>query len=84
VPAMLLPPAVYLLLTVLEGQVVQPIVLGRHLSTAPVVIFVWVLAWGWLWGVGGVLIAVPLLVAAKICAEHLPSWRPLAELLGRD
>jgi predicted PurR-regulated permease PerM len=83
-PAMLLPPAVYLLLTVLEGQVVQPIVLGRHLSTAPVVIFIWVLTWGWLWGVGGVVIAVPLLVAAKICAEHLPSWKPLAELLGRD
>jgi predicted PurR-regulated permease PerM len=84
IPAMLLPPAVYLLLTVVEGQVVQPIVLGRHLSTAPVVIFIWVLTWGWLWGVGGVVIAVPLLVAAKICAEHLPSWKPLAELLGRD
>jgi predicted PurR-regulated permease PerM len=82
--AMALPPAVYLLCTVLEGQVIQPIVLGRHFSTAPVIIFVWVLAWGWLWGVGGVLIAVPLLVAAKICAEHLPSWKPLAELLGRD
>jgi predicted PurR-regulated permease PerM len=84
VPAMLLPPAVYLVCTVLEGQVVQPIVLGRHLSTAPVVIFVWVLSWGWLWGVGGVLIAVPLLVVAKICAEHLPSWKPVAELLGRN
>jgi predicted PurR-regulated permease PerM len=84
VPAMLLPPAVYLVCTVVEGQVVQPIVLGRHLSTAPVVIFVWVLSWGWLWGVGGVVIAVPLLVVAKICADHLPSWKPLAEFLGRD
>jgi predicted PurR-regulated permease PerM len=84
VPAMLLPPAVYLACTVAEGQVVQPIVLGRHLSTAPVVIFVWVLLWGWLWGVGGVVMAVPLLVVVKICAEHLPSWKPIAELLGRD
>lgn len=84
VPAMLLPPAVYLACTVLEGQVVQPIVLGRHLSTAPVVIFVWVLAWGWLWGVGGVVIAVPLLVVLKICADQLPSWKPLAEFLGRN
>lgn len=82
--AMLMPPAIYLACTTIEGQVIQPIVLGRHLSTAPVVIFVWVLLWGWLWGVGGVVIAVPLLVVAKICADHLPSWKPLAELLGRD
>jgi predicted PurR-regulated permease PerM len=84
VPLMLLPPLVYLVCTVVEGQVVQPIVLGRHLSTPPVVIFMWVLSWGWLWGVGGVVIAVPLLVVAKICAEHLPSWKPLAEFLGRN
>jgi len=79
-----LPPAAFFLLTTLEGQVVQPLVLGRQLSTAPVVVFLWVLFWGWLWGFGGVAVAIPMLVAVKLCAEQLPSWQPLAELLGRD
>lgn len=79
-----LPPAVFLAITTIEGQVIQPIVLGRQLSTAAVTMFLWVMFWGWLWGVGGVAVAVPLLVAVKICAEHIPSWSALAELLGRD
>lgn len=79
-----LPPALFLAITTLEGQVVQPIVLGRQLSTTAVAMFLWVLFWGWLWGFAGVAVAVPLLVAVKICAEHLPAWQPLAEFLGRD
>lgn len=81
---MLLAPAVFLVITTLEGQVVQPVVLGRQLETTAVVMFTWVLFWGFLWGVGGVAVAVPMLVAVKICADHLPAWAPLAELLGRD
>jgi len=81
---MLIPPLIYLGLTVLEGQVVQPLMIGRRLNMPPVVLFTWVLLWGWLWGVGGVLIAVPLLVALKICADHIPSWAPVAEFLSRD
>jgi len=82
--AILLPPAAFLLITTLEGQVVQPLVLGRRLSTTTVAMFLWILFWGWLWGFGGVAVAVPLLVAVKICADRLPSLHPLAELLGRD
>jgi predicted PurR-regulated permease PerM len=81
---MLIPPLIYLGLTVLEGQVVQPLLIGRRLNMPPVVLFTWVLLWGWLWGVGGVLIAVPLLVALKICADHISSWAPVAEFLSRD
>lgn len=75
---------VYLTLTVVEGQLVQPLVLGQRLSMPPVVVFAWVLLWGWLWGVGGVAIAVPMLVVVKICADHIPSWAPLAEFLGSE
>ena len=79
-----LPPLAFAAIAAVEGQVLQPVVLGRHLSTTAVVMFLWVLFWGWMWGVGGVVVAVPLLVALKICAEHIPSWAPIAELLGRD
>jgi predicted PurR-regulated permease PerM len=63
---------------------VQPIVLGRRLALNPVAVFIWVLLWGWLWGVPGLLVAVPMLVALRICAEKIPSLNPLAELLSRD
>ena len=79
-----LPVAAFLALTTIEGQVVQPIVLGRRLALNPVAVFIWVLLWGWLWGVPGLLVAVPMLVALRICADKIPSLRPLAELLGRD
>jgi len=80
----LLPMIAFLALTTLEGQLVTPIVLGRRLALNPVAVFIWVLLWGWLWGVPGLLVAVPMLVALRICAEKIPGLNPLAELLGRD
>jgi predicted PurR-regulated permease PerM len=80
----LLPALAFLTLTTIEGQLVQPIVLGRRLALNPVAVFIWVLLWGWLWGVPGLLVAVPMLVALRICAGKIPSLSPLAELLSRD
>ena len=57
--------------------------LGRSLRLNPVVIFLWVLVWAWMWGIGGLLLAVPLLVAVRICAERLPRLRALATVLSR-
>ena len=83
-PHVLTAPLAFAAITLIEGQVIQPVVLGRHLSTTAVVLFLWIVFWGWMWGVGGVVVAVPLLVVVKICAEHIPSWAPIAEFLGRD
>lgn len=69
----LIPPITYFLLTVLEGQVVTPILLGERLNLNPLIVFFSMFLWGWLWGVGGVLISVPLLVTIKIILEHLPA-----------
>lgn len=79
-----LPALAFLALTTIEGQLVQPIFLGRRLALNPVAVFIWVLLWAWLWGVPGLLVAVPMLVALRICAEKIPSLNPLAELLSRD
>lgn len=81
---MIAPPLVYLLLHFVEGQIVGPLVFGQRLAMNPVVIFVWVLVWAWLWGIGGVILAVPLLVAVRIFASHVPSAAPLAQFLARD
>ncbi len=79
----LAPPAAFVALNLIEDQLVLPFVLGRRLSINPVFIFVWVLFWAWMWGVGGLLLAVPLLVAVRICAERVPVLNPLAVVLTR-
>ena len=80
----LLVPLAFVGLTLLEGQFLQPIVVGRRLALNPVVIFISFLLWGWLWGIAGMLIAVPLLVTLKICCDHLEPLAPIAEFLGRE
>jgi predicted PurR-regulated permease PerM len=57
---------------------------GRRFSINPVVIFVWVLFWAWMWGGGGLLLAVPMLVAVRICADRIPRLQPLATILSRS
>jgi predicted PurR-regulated permease PerM len=65
------PPAVFLATTALEGQIVTPLALGRKLAINPLLTFVSVFFWYWVWGVIGALLAVPILVCARIVFEHL-------------
>ena len=62
----LLPPALMLVLNILEGQFIQPLFVGKMFTINPVVIFLFVLIWGWLWGMAGIFMAVPLLVVGEI------------------
>jgi predicted PurR-regulated permease PerM len=55
----------YLFLTTIEGQVVQPILVGRRLDVSPLIVILCLWFGGWLWGIAGVALAVPLLVTAK-------------------
>lgn len=81
--AALVPPIVFLVMTTLEGQLITPMLLGRRLTLNPVVIFIALLVWGWLWGVAGILLAVPLLAMGKILCDHLPRLAPIGQFLGR-
>ena len=78
----MLPPLAYLVLTAIEAQLVTPTVLGRSLTLNPVVIFVTLILWGWLWGIAGTLVAVPLLVTAKVVCENVDPWNALGEFLS--
>jgi len=73
---------VYLLLEIIEGQLVTPILTGKSLTLNPVVIFLAMLLWTWIWGVIGALIAVPLLMTLKIFCDHVESLEPLGEFLS--
>lgn len=76
-------PAVYFVLTAAEGYFVTPLVLGQRLRLNPVAILLGLLFWGWLWGIAGAFLAVPLLVALKILSENLPQLQGVDEFLGR-
>lgn len=75
-------PAVFTVLNLLEGNVFTPMVVGRQLSLNPLVIFLGVLFWSWIWGISGALLAVPILAALKIVCDHVERLAPLAEFLG--
>ncbi len=75
-------PLAYLACTTLEGQFITPAVVGQRLRMNAVAIFVGVAFWGWMWGVVGMLIAVPMMVALKILADNIPGLGGLAEFLS--
>jgi predicted PurR-regulated permease PerM len=78
----LLVPAVFCVLTAAEGYVVTPLVLGRRLSLNPVVIVLAVLFWGWMWGLLGALLAVPILVVVKTFCDRVEPLQAFGEFLG--
>jgi predicted PurR-regulated permease PerM len=70
-------------LTILEGQILTPLVLGRRLALNPLVVFLSVVFWFWLWGVMGALMAVPMLITLKLIGDRVEAMRPIAVIAGR-
>jgi predicted PurR-regulated permease PerM len=68
-------------LNILEGNLVTPMILGRKMPLNPVSIFVGLLFWGWLWGITGALLAVPLTVMVKIICDHVTGLKSMGMLL---
>lgn len=78
----LAPAGIYLVLHTLEGQILTPIVLGRRMALSPLVLILALMVFGWLWGIIGLLLAVPLLVCVKLVLariEGLEGWARLFE-----
>lgn len=77
-----LPALIYLGLHTLEGQIVTPIVLGRRMALSPLILILALMLFGWLWGIVGLLLAVPLLVCVKLVlarVEGMEGWARLLE-----
>lgn len=79
----LLMPAAYVALHLSEAYLVTPMILGRRLTLNTVVVFVGLIFWGWIWGVPGALIAVPLMATLKILCDHIEPLQPIGEFMGR-
>jgi len=72
----------YLGLATLEGQVVQPLLVGQRLELNPIIVFLALWFGGWLWGIAGIVMAVPALVTLKVAAEHSEHGGPLVAFLS--
>lgn len=77
----LLPACAYLGLHLIEGQIVTPIVLGRQMHLSPLVLVLALMLFGLLWGFTGLLLAVPLMVCAKLVLERVQGLEGWARLL---
>ena len=71
-----------LLINTLEGNLLTPWLTGRASRMNPVVIFVGVLAWGWLWGIWGLFMGPPLLMMVKAVCDRIEDLKNIGELLG--
>ena len=80
----LLVPATFIVLTILEGQLVTPLILGARMALSPTIVFVSVIAWGSLWGVAGALMAVPIVTAIKVMCCYIPALQYCGTFLRND
>jgi predicted PurR-regulated permease PerM len=70
------------IITSLEGFLLTPALMGRAARMNPVAIFVGLLFFGWVWGVWGAILAVPMLMMIKAVCDHIEDLQPIGELLG--
>jgi predicted PurR-regulated permease PerM len=68
-------------LDTLMGEFIEPKVMGSGLGLSPLVVIFSLVFWGWLWGIPGLLLAVPLTAVVKIACRNVPGLEPVALLL---
>jgi len=71
-----------LVIHTLIGNLLTPWLTSRTSSMSPVAVFVSVLAWGWLWGLWGLLLGIPVMMAVKAVCDRVEDLKPVGELLG--
>lgn len=69
-------------IAMIEGQLVQPLLVGRRMELNPLLIFLGLWFGGLYWGIAGIILATPTLVALKVIAESTKRGKPMMEFLG--
>jgi len=72
----------FIVIQTIVGNFIEPKVLGKGLDLSPLVVLFSLLFWGWVWGIPGMLLSVPLTAALKISLEQFDRTKPIAILLG--
>ena len=73
---------VALIITTLEGSLLTPMLIGRAASMNQIAVFAGLLFWSWVWGIWGMLLAVPMMMVVKVVCDHVESLQPVGHLLG--
>jgi predicted PurR-regulated permease PerM len=71
-----------LVIHTLVGNLLVPYLTSRSSRMNPVAVFVGVIFWGWLWGIWGLLLGIPIMMVAKSICDHVEDLQPISELLG--
>jgi predicted PurR-regulated permease PerM len=71
-----------LVINTVEGNLMVPWLTSKASRMNPVAVFVGVLAWGWLWGVWGLLLGIPIMMVVKAICDRVDDLKPVGELLG--
>ena len=79
----IVPPAIYAVLAVIEGQLVTPVVVGRRTQLNAVTVVFGLVFWAWVWGIPGMALAIPLLLVLKGFATHIERLEAVSEFMGR-
>lgn len=70
-------------ISAVEGNLITPFIQGASMRLSPIAILLWLLVWGWLWGIPGALLAVPMLTCAKLVCERVRGWEWFAHIVQR-
>ena len=73
---------VMLTLNMVIGMIIEPKIMGDNLGISPLMVLVFLMIWGWLWGFAGLILAVPMMSIIKIVCENIPVLEPISILLG--
>jgi predicted PurR-regulated permease PerM len=71
-----------LVIHTISGNLIVPWLTSKASSMNAVAVFVCVLAWGWLWGLWGLLLGIPIMMVVKAICDRVDDLKPVGELLG--
>jgi predicted PurR-regulated permease PerM len=71
-----------MVITTVEGWLLTPALMGRAASINPVAVFIGIIFWSWVWGVWGLILAVPMLMMLKAICDRIEELQPIGEMLG--
>ena len=77
----LLPGGLYVLIHLVEGEVVTPLLLARRFTLNPIVVILSLIFWFWIWGLAGAILSVPILAITKIVCDRVDPLKRLGHLL---
>ncbi len=66
------------------GNIIEPNLLGKRLNLSPLVVILSLLFWGWLWGITGMILSVPIIASLKVACENIELLKPVSSLIGND